>query len=117
LKVDPWPSSLSTRMDPPLCFTTPNTVASQAGASPRALGGEEGLEEVLARLLVRSGARVRHGDLDAFARAGFGVLPAVRLVQVDPPRLDDQLSAVRHRVASVDGKAGASAGRLARLPF
>ena len=90
-------------MPPPLCLTTPNTVASPRPVpSPPVLGGEERLEQVRADLLVHADAGV--GDGEQHVRAGRARPSpwarrarrcAVSIVSAPPSR---------HRVAGVGGE-------------
>ena len=74
---------------------------AQAGALVHLLGGEEGLEDLLAGLLVHALAGVAHRQHGIGRRLHIGVHQIGRLVQVRVGGLDAQAAALGHGVAGV----------------
>ena len=88
-------------MPPPLCLTTPNTVASPRPVpSPPCLVVKNGSNRCARTLLVHADAGVGHGE--QHVRTGE-LVRAVRL-ELDIARLERERAAVRHRVAGVGGE-------------
>ena len=69
---------------------------------PRRLGGEKRLEDTGLGLPVHSAARVAHAQHDVPPRLGGRVLPGKGFIDLNVRGLNDDSSALRHGIASID---------------
>src|SRR5439155_8526437 len=77
---------------------------SAAGKIAARTRADERLEQLGSRLIVEAGTGVAHRELDVAAGRGARMRGDERVVHRAVRRLDGYLSAVRHRVARVDGE-------------
>ena len=85
---------------------------AEAGALAGPLRGEERVEHLVEHVSRNAGPGIAHGDHGVAAGPDVAVHPGIVLVEHDRAGFDDQLAAVRHGVAGVEGEIEDRGGQL-----
>src|SRR5262249_48903590 len=87
-----------------LLYDAVNGREPEAGSLADALGGEEGLKDMILNLLGHALAGIGDGEADVAARLDVEMGAGIFLVEVDCAGFDRYAAAVRHGVTSIQNK-------------